>query len=388
LFWSGILIVILLIVPQIEFPSILLPPSITSGSIVDITVAQNHQAEQKEQASFAALQEHILKKYGLAAPVPPNLRLRGATQTSLVLEWDPIQLATSSLRSLSLYRNNSKAGNIPRPLEMFSTKISGLAVDTEYSFHLVLRTSGGTYASNTLTVRTHKMTDLTGIVVTPGVLPQQLRESLEAAVRRIGGRMTDSVKIDTTHFVCTEGRGRDWERAAEMNIPVVRPEWVEGCEREGRIVGVRGYYLDANPKDRQVGVNPAMNAGNTPRASPAASVPSGAGTGAGSQSSLPSRGTPKSPMKDSPVIGEPGPEVPPTPPPKRDNEAPPTASADEDDDEEEDEEPAEKSVHKPATIKEDEESETRSSSHFHRRKSSAEDDEDRKGSAEMDEVPL
>lgn len=237
------------------------------------------------------------------------------------------------------------------------------------------------------------MTDLTGIVVTPGVLPQQLRESLEAAVQRIGGRMTDSVKIDTTHFVCTEGRGRDWERAVEMNIPVVRPEWVEGCEREGRIVGVRGYYLDANPKDRQVGVNPAMNAGNAPRASPAASAPSGAGTGAGSQSSLPSRGTPKSPMKDSPVIGEPGPEVPPTPPPKRDNEAPPTASVDEDDDdddeeEEEDEEATEKSVHKSATTRQAEESEAQSSSHFHRRKSSAEDNEDRKGSAEMDEVPL
>ena len=39
----------------------------------------------------------------------------------------------------------------------------------------------------------------------------------------------------------------------EMNIPVVRPEWVEGCEREGRIVGVRGYYLGADPKLRMVG---------------------------------------------------------------------------------------------------------------------------------------
>jgi hypothetical protein len=206
--------------------------------------------------------------------------------------------------------------------------------------------------------------------------------------------MADSVKIDTTHFVCTEGRGRDWERAVEMNIPVVRPEWVEGCEREGRIVGVRGYYLDANPKDRQVGANPAMNTGNAPRTSPAASVPSGAGTGAGSQNSLPSRGTPKSPVKDSPVIGEPGPEVPPTPPPKHNNEAPPAASADGDDDDEEEEKeedeepPAKKSEHESATTQEAERSEPQSSSHFHRRKSSAEDDEDRKGSAEMDEVPL
>lgn len=347
---------------------------------MDITVAENHHAEQKAQASFATLQEHILNKYGLASPTAPNLCLRGATQTSLVLEWDPIQLATSSLRSLSLYRNNSKAGSIPRPLDMFSTKISGLAVDTEYSFHLVLRTSGGIYPSNTLNVRTHKMTDLTGIVVTPGVLPQQLRESLEVAVKRIGGRLVDSVRIDTTHFVCTEGRGRDWERAAEMNIPVVRPEWVEGCEREGRIVGVRGYYLDANPKDRQVGANPAINAGNTSRTSSVTATQ----PGAESQSSFPSRGTPKRPVTDSPVIGEPGPEVPPTPPPKHDDEVAEAATAKTVDDEQ----TAEKSGYKPAATIEAEGTEDEPSSHAQQRKSSVEDEEDRKESAEMDEVPL
>jgi hypothetical protein len=138
-------------------------------------------------------------------------------------------------------------------MEITSTKISGLAIDTEYTFHLVLRTSAGTYTSEKLTVRTHKMTDLTGITVTPGVLPAPLRYSLAQAVERIGAKMVETVRIDTTHFVCTEGRGAQWERAVEMNIPVVRPEWVEGCEREGRIVGVRGYYLNADPRLRQVG---------------------------------------------------------------------------------------------------------------------------------------
>ena len=171
----------------------------------------------------------------------------------MVLEWDPIQLATAELRSLSLYRNGSKAGSIPRPTEVQSTKISGLAVDTEYIFHLVLRTSAGTYTSEKLAVKTHKMTDLSGITITPGVLPAQLRDSLETAVVRIGAKLIDTVRIDTTHFVCIEGRGQMWEKAVEMNIPVVRPEWVEGCEREGRIVGVRGYYLNADPRLRQVG---------------------------------------------------------------------------------------------------------------------------------------
>jgi hypothetical protein len=237
---------------QIEFPSVLLPNNISSGSIVDITVARNHAAETANASAFQSLQKRILNTYGVKTPSPPILRLRNATQTSLVLEWDPIDLATASLKSLSLYRNGSKAGSIPRPLETRSTKISGLAIHSEYTFHLVLRTTAGTYQSEKLTCRTHKMTDLSGITVTPGVLDPQRKEALGAALDRIGGKMIDSVRIDTTHFVCTEGRGPLWEKAVEMNIPVVVPEWVDACESEGTIVGVRGYYLGADPKARHL----------------------------------------------------------------------------------------------------------------------------------------
>jgi hypothetical protein len=162
-----------------------------------------------------------------------------------VLEWDPIQLATADLISLALYRNGQKAGNIPKPLSMHTTKISGLAVDTEYTFHLVLRTTAGTFASQRVTVRTHKMTDLSGITITTGILPAAVREGLAAAVERIGAKIVDGVRIDTTHFVTTEGRGVQWEKANELNIPVVRPEWVDACERNGRILGVTKFYLDA-----------------------------------------------------------------------------------------------------------------------------------------------
>ncbi|KAJ5203696.1 uncharacterized protein N7498_004575 [Penicillium cinerascens] len=236
----------------IEFPSVLLPNNISSGSIVDITVARNHAAETANTSAFQSLQKRILNTYGVKTPSPPVLRLRNATQTSLVLEWDPIDLATASLKSLSLYRNGSKAGSIPRPLETRSTKISGLAIHSEYTFHLVLRTTAGTYQSEKLTCRTHKMTDLSGITVTPGVLDPQRKEALGTALDRIGGKMIDSVRIDTTHFVCTEGRGPLWEKAVEMNIPVVVPEWVDACESEGTIVGVRGYYLGADPKARHL----------------------------------------------------------------------------------------------------------------------------------------
>lgn len=102
------------------------------------------------------------------------------------------------------------------------------------------------------------MTELSGITITPGIMPAALKESLAKTVERVGARLIDTVRIDTTHFVCTEGRGQAWEKAIELNIPVVVPDWILGCEREGKIVGVRGYYLNADPSKRQVGPSVAQ----------------------------------------------------------------------------------------------------------------------------------
>lgn len=332
----------------VEYPAIMLPAGIRSGSIVDITVKQNHRAEQEAEDKFQELQSSILERYGLHAPTAPVLRLKNATQTSLVLEWDPIQLATSSLRSLALYRNGSKAGNIPRPMDMQSTKISGLSLNTEYSFYLLLKTSGGTFASNTLTVKTHEMTNLTGITVTPGVLPAALRQALEAAAERIGAKVIDSVRIDTTHFVCTEPRGDAWQKAVEMNIPVVRPEYLEGCEREGKIVPARAYYLDADPKLRQVGTNPNIqhqsreSMGQATRSPPVRT--SSIAQAQASQTSLPSRGV----NPDKEATGEPGPSIAATPELSQgdpnEKDLPPMPPTEEDEDTEEEPQISEKQL--------------------------------------------
>jgi hypothetical protein len=298
---------------QIEFPSILLPPDISSGSMVDIDVARNHRAEEHAQKAFHELQSDIFRTFGQRTPSAPILKCRNATQTSVVLEWDPIDIATAELRSLTLYRNGNKAGAIPKPSENHSTKLSGLAVDTEYVFHLVLKTSAGTFSSEKLKVQTHKMTDLSGITITPGHMPASLRESLQRSAERIGAKMADNVRIDTTHFVCTEGRGPAWEKAVENNIPVVVPDWVIGCEREGRIVGVRGYYLNADPRLR----NPGPGASQQPPQQ--------------SQQQPPQQQQPRSPPMASPrtEVTPPTPEqptrdrdtdgaAPPPPPPKDD----------------------------------------------------------------------
>ena len=314
----------------IEFPSILLPPDSHSGSIVDINVSRNTPAEHRANESFAHLQSAIFSTFGNTSPSPPVLRCRNATQTSVVLEWDPIDLATAELRSLSLYRNGAKAGNIPSGKQ--STKISGLALDTEYTFHLVLRTSAGQYASERLTVKTHKMTDLHGITVTAGVMPSQLRDSLAETVQRIGAKMIEGVRIDTTHFVCTEPRGLDWDKAVEMSVPVVVPDWVKGCEREGKIIGVRAYYLDADPNKRTIGPSAQQqqqqqDAGRSGqsqqgggRAVPMRDSPRIEHTPPTPEQSRPDQGFPPQQQQQSRENGTSGRSAPPPAPPKPSNE--------------------------------------------------------------------
>lgn len=229
----------------IEFPSILLPSSVQAGSIVKINCTQSFEAEEQEKKEFDALQASIFELYGKRSPIRPQLRVRNATQTSIVLEWDPLDLATASLRSLSLFRNNTRLGKIPSPMTNTSTKLSGLSIDTAYTFHLELVTSAGTYLSDKVTVKTHKMTDLSGITCCVGVVSDEDRAMLEETVSRIGAKpLQDRVRIDTTHFICVEGVGAQWERAMETNIPIVGPEWLRACESEGRIVGVRGYAVN------------------------------------------------------------------------------------------------------------------------------------------------
>lgn len=60
----------------IEFPSILLPPGATAGSIVNIAVHQNHAAEEKRDKEFWELQQEIMEEFGVSTPVGPELKVR------------------------------------------------------------------------------------------------------------------------------------------------------------------------------------------------------------------------------------------------------------------------------------------------------------------------
>lgn len=96
----------------IEFPSLLLPKGVTSGSIVNIAVSRNMSEEEKKMKEFWELQQTILSTFGNDEPEIPIVRVKNITQTSLILEWDQLLLHTAKLRSLDIYKNGTKLAQV------------------------------------------------------------------------------------------------------------------------------------------------------------------------------------------------------------------------------------------------------------------------------------
>ncbi|KAK2464835.1 hypothetical protein APHAL10511_003134 [Amanita phalloides] len=290
----------------IEFPSILLPPGATTGSIVNISVNQNHAEEKKRDAEFWALQEDIMNEFGEQKPIAPKLTLRHVTQTSVTLEWPQLQLATAKLRSLDIYKNGQRLACIPSALTNTSTKLSGLDLNTEYTFQLILRTTAGTYNSDLIRVKTHTMTDTSGISVCFGnVQDVVLLENAKMALQEMKAKWSDKMQIDTTHFVCTTpaaipsaaqvagnvatAPGVEYQRALQLSIPVVQPHWILACHSEKRMIPIASYYLGASPStpmSAQPFARPqSMSQASLPR-SPHSATPA-SGRGAGNRASMP-----------------------------------------------------------------------------------------------------
>ncbi|KAF7323678.1 Chitin biosynthesis protein [Mycena kentingensis (nom. inval.)] len=319
----------------IEFPSILLPPGATTGSIVNISVHQNHAEEKRRDAEFWALQDQIMEEFGHKSPQPPQLLLRHVTQTSITLEWPALDLATAKLRSLVIYRNGERLAPIPSPLTNTSTKLSGLELNTEYTFQLVLRTTSGTFPSNIVRARTHTMSDTSGISVCFGTMQDPVvLENAKMALRDMKAKWSDKIQIDTTHFVCTTPAASpsgtsstgnspiapsvEYQRAMQLSIPIVQPHWIFACHTERKLVSIAQYNLGATPPTPAP--NRPQSMSQIPR-SPTSPKP-----GAGVRQSMPplARGTP--PLRQaSSFVNQPPPGASDTPPPA---EVGPSAHAD------------------------------------------------------------
>ena len=132
--------------------------------------------------------------------------------------------------------------------------MSGLELNTDYDFQLILRTTAGVFPSNILKVHTHTMTDTSGINVCFGnVQDPVLLENAKMALEELGAKWNmDKIEIDTTHFICTTpaptpngaeaagnahgGAGVVYQRALQLSIPIVQPNWILACHAEKRFV--------------------------------------------------------------------------------------------------------------------------------------------------------
>lgn len=254
----------------IEFPTILLPDNVVAGSIIKLQCSRAAEAEVVDKEQFESVQNKIKDLFAVDLPKNPVLRVRNTTQTSTVLEWDPIDVAAADLHFMALYKGDQRVGFIPQPLKRTATKISNLEIDAPYKFKLVLSTSAGLFESNELEVRTHKMANLTGIVVCIGSLEHSnITESdIRETLSKLGCKEPQtSVKLDTTHFVCSTEGGSAYEKAVELNIPIVRPEWLKACESEHRLASVRGYYLSVDPPPPAPKVNETQKQQSKPEQS-------------------------------------------------------------------------------------------------------------------------
>lgn len=112
-----------------------------------------------------------------------------------------------------------------------------------------MRTTAGTFQSNVLNVRTHTMADTSGISVCFGnVQDAVVLENAKLALGEMGAKWSDKIQIDTTHFVCTtpaatpgsasttgslvSAPGVEYQKALQLSIPVVNPNWILACHNE------------------------------------------------------------------------------------------------------------------------------------------------------------
>ncbi|KAJ1548230.1 Chitin synthase, class 5 [Nowakowskiella sp. JEL0078] len=232
----------------IEFPSTILPEGITTGSIVNITIERNVEEELRQREEFFTLQDEIFKSFS-SPPEAPVIRCKASTQTSITIAWKPLVLHTAEVRSIEVYRNQTKLNLNLQPTAT-NAKLTGLEMDHEYEIFIIVRTSAGVLTSSKISARTHKLDNLTGINVCFGDFSHdQDIDALVDLLHRIGAQCSDELTTDNTHLVCTIAKGPKYDRSLEWNIPVVSPEWLKACEAQKKIQPAHSYYI-SNPTQK------------------------------------------------------------------------------------------------------------------------------------------
>lgn len=203
----------------------------------------------------------------VSADTAPVLFLRNVTQTTVTIEWEPLQLAHADILSLDVMRNGERIARVPQPLVTTSTKLSGLSIDTEYAIQLMMHTTAGSYVSNEVRTRTCTLDDMSGVHVCIGSIPDaSLDVATKTIIEAMGAHWSNKMELETTHLVCMtppsasdESQQKMYEKAQLLSLPIVQPHWLFACRDAQRyvhladpsMVPISPYYLDGTPPNAQ-----------------------------------------------------------------------------------------------------------------------------------------
>lgn len=269
----------------LEYPSSLLPDDIKTGSVLQIKVDFNDELCQKTSDHFMDFQNSLLQKIKTFTPKAPVLSVKSRLPTSIIVTWEPFSLGVSKLKNVSLWHktldkplsNSSETldqdgvfvddvseNDLVQIATIYSLtnrtyQLSGLNNNSKHAFQLRIDTSNGTYCSELLVAETLSSNDLSGFSVCIGALStgQVTVEDIKAVADALHIKnISRDCTYETTHFLTdtvddeNEEHDLQLKTAKKLNIPIVTPNWLQGCLSEKKLLGVKGFYYKLGRDDK------------------------------------------------------------------------------------------------------------------------------------------
>lgn len=270
----------------LEYPSSLLPDNIKTGAVLKIQVDFNDALSNQTNKDFISFQNSLLAKMPSFKPVKPVLKVKSRLPTSITVSWDPLTLGIAKLKNVSLWHK----ALTPQPSLSSSTldldevssldeideeelsqiatiynidskkfKLTGLNMNSKHVFQLKIDTSNGICASEMIIAETLSSNDLSGFSVCVGALSagKITFEDIQAVAHSLNiTHLSRQCNSDTTHYITdtvddeNEEHDQQLSVAKNSNIPIVTPNWLQGCLTEHKLLGVKGFYYKLSKSDK------------------------------------------------------------------------------------------------------------------------------------------
>jgi len=262
----------------VELPITFLPDSIPSvGDTFQINIdGKERTTDEKDQ--FKALQEKILLSFGSfpdVSKIETALEHQGTSHTTVLLSWPswsvffPKEAILPKLYSIECLVEGFESGT--RKIQPFNNaihdeqrlstlsladsapinqgflRVTGLEPEHPYSFKLIFRSRSGTFTTNTVSVHTPPLSNLSCLTIF--ILSKELSEEdkaeIEIMVTELKLTLLDTFDINrVTHvikFECTEETITAICR--EHSIPMVSLDWLRSCHRDKIMHSVSQFSL-------------------------------------------------------------------------------------------------------------------------------------------------